>query len=254
MKSASNPLRAWSVSALLFAAVLPCFWSCKAKYPTSALPQADALASTGVLNFDGAGAAVTTVNATLAEADMPGNVIQRSGAVQFTGGGAAWSLVSPGAEGSARALRVSGAVTEVRLQLWIPLDTLSPTGYYNASLFSGIRFYLKVASADNTSPKYFSLPTSQTMPAPQGTCLTKCYDHFGATYSSTGGQWTLVSLDFSSLTQGGWGTKAVPSTFSGDNLKQVVQLQWQEDNPNFGLSGPVTSSNADFQIDQIQFY
>ncbi len=250
MKSSSNR-RAFRC-ALLVLCGIGFFPGCKPKFPTRALPLSEALSSSRVVDFEGAGAAVTTVNPHLAEADVPGNVIQRPGVVSFSAGGTTLAIVSPGAAGTTGALTVSGHLTAARLQLGIPLDTLSPTGYYNASLFSGVKFYQKVSDGDDADPRLFTIPVAQTMPAPQGTCPTGCYNHFGYEYETTHGEWRQVVLPFASLTQqGGWGTEAVPSTFSGVHLRQVVQLQWQEDNPNTGTGG---NAAVDFSIDEIVFF
>lgn len=254
MKSYSEPRHSakgrWAVSLAVMG--MMAFLGCETRYPTSSLPLEQVLSTTRVLDFEGTGAAVTTVNPNLAEAGVPGQVIQRPGYASLTGGGTAMAVVAPGANGTGHALSVSGTLTAARLQWIVKLDTLSPSGYYNARLFTGIRFYQKVSATDNTSPKFFSMPTAQTMPPPEGTCVQPgCYNHFGANYASTDGNWELVTLDFSSFTRGTWGDAVDPPTFSGPHLEQVVQLQWQEDNGESATGGV---RNADFAIDEIAFY
>jgi hypothetical protein len=254
MKSNSN-VRAYFY-ALLVLGALWAFPACKSKYPTRALPLSDVLSSSRVMDFEaypaGSPATIAAVNPLLAEAGVPGNVIQRPGMVKFTGGGTAALIAASGAVGTARCLQVSGTLTAARLQLTVPLDTLSSTGYYNAHFFSGVRFYQKVSASDAATPRYFSMPTAQTMPPPEGMCVAPgCYNHFGANYDSTDDQWESVVLDFASFTRGGWGDPVEPTTFSGTNLEEIVQLQWQEDNPVFAIGG---SCNVDFSIDEIEFY
>lgn len=156
-------------------------------------------------------------------------------------------IVSPGANGTAHAYQMSGPVTGSICQMIIKLDTGSASGYYNASLFKGVQFYMRVMPDDTCTSRQFSIPIAQTMPVTNGgTCLSGCYDHFGYTYQGTGGNWQLYALNFSSLTRSSYGSAVNPPTLTGSNLAQFVQLQWQQNGGG--------SSNADFGIDEVQFY
>jgi hypothetical protein len=202
---------------------------CQTQHPTSAqLPASTSSAPNMVIDFEGSPA--TLVNPFLAEAGgTPNNVIYTAGSVGDAGDGTTTLVVPGGADNTAYSLHVSGPVTAPtnQLQLTIQLDTGNPTHYYDASLFKGVKFYLKVADDDNTSPKFFSIPIAQTMLSGNkyGTCQNGCYDHFGYNFASTNGKWQLLALDFSSLKRAGWGSAVTPSTLSGTNLQQVVQLQ-----------------------------
>jgi hypothetical protein len=226
---------------------------CQTQYPTNFQPPAANSPSPMVINFEGSGSAVTTVNPNLAEAGTPNGKVYQPGTVGLLPGGSAMTIVSTGTAGVTQSLHVYGEVTGTQLQLTILLDPGSPAvppnpgGLYNASLFTGVKFYMMVAGDDTTSPKFFSIPIAQTMPTTNlGTCSTGCYDHFGYSYGSTNGQWQLLTLDFSSLKRQGYGSAITPSTLTGTNLEQFVQLQWQENSTG--------TSNADFWIDEVQFY
>jgi hypothetical protein len=222
-------------------------WGCQSMAPTGALGGSSANSSNLVINFEGTPA--TVVNPFLAEAGVPGNVVQSPGniSVDVAGGVTFDGIVSPGANGTAHAYQVSGPVTGSICQMIITLDTKSTSGYYNASLFKGVQFYMRVMTDDNCTSRQFSIPIAQTMPVTNGgTCLSGCYDHFGYTYQGTGGKWQLYALNFSSLTRNSYGSAVNPPTLTGSNLAQFVQLQWQENGGG--------SSNADFGIDEVQFY
>ncbi len=221
-------------------------WSCQTQAPTNYLSvPAGGDAPSMIINFEGSPA--TVVNSNLAEAGVAHHVVVSPGFASLNGGGSSMLVSMPGAAGTGHALSVSGIVTGTLLQLTISLDTNSPTGYYDASLFKGVRFYLRVMGDDQTTQKFFSIPIAQTMPiGNKGTCPANCYDHFGYTYSGTHGQWQQVSLDFSSLKRHGYGGPVTPSTLTGTNLQQFVQLQWQENSDGTNM--------ADFSVDEVQFY
>lgn len=197
------------------------------------------------------------VNPALAEAGKPGNKVQVAGTIVGTGSPFVTPvLVTPGAANTSTCVHMAGTVVDLAngnypaVEFVIPLES-GGNGQYNASLFTGIKFYLKVAASDTASTRSFSIPIVKTSTAPAGTCAlyNTCYNGFSYAYGSTGGNWQLVSLPFASLTRGNYGGSITPPTLSGANLKEFLSLQWSEGNNN--VMGTV---NVDFSVDEIQFF
>ncbi len=224
----------------------------KTQYPSSYLT------ATGpnpamVINFESG----LQVSSNLAEANRPGNLIQTPGLIAATGSPSVTPLIaSPGANGTADCVHMVGSVTDPgnasypAILLLIPIETAG-SGHYDASLFSGIKFYIKVAASDTASTRVFSIPIVKTSVAPAGTCATynTCYNNFAFTYPNTGGAWVLETIPFTSMTRGNYGGSFTPSTLSGANLQEILSLQWSEGNQNV----PATV-NVDFAVDEVQFF
>jgi hypothetical protein len=51
------------------------------------------------------------------------------------------------------------------------------------------------------------------------------------------------------LTRGGWGNAIVPTTFTGINLQQLLELEWQ-----FGRNGSKGTSYVDYWVDECEFF
>ena len=78
---------------------------------------------------------------------------------------------------------------------------------YNATRYSGITFWARVAAATQTSLRV-NIPEVATDPL-GNVCAPKCSDHFGKTLILTD-SWEQYSLSFAAdVTQSGWGTVAV---------------------------------------------
>ncbi len=230
---------------------------CQTQYPAS-YPNGS---STGglVINFESG----LSVNPNLAEAGTPNNKVQTPGtaAVIFTAsyGSGGYGILSPGVGGSNDCIHVSGSVTDTgngaypTAQLEIPIE--GTNNLYNASLFSGVEFYLRVPNDDTAGTKSFEIPVAQTQPSSAGgTCDSSatsnaCYNNFAVSYSDTNGAWLLVTENFSAFTRGDYGSAITPATLSGANLQQVLMLDWSEGNNNV----PGTA-NVDFYVTQVQFY
>jgi len=161
-------------------------------------------------------------------------------------------VLAPGAEGSINAFHAYGRVTDggdakyPTLDLQAQVNSGAP---YDASFFSGVRFYLKVGLADNATKRIFAVPLFATQGTPSGGCTSNCYDHFFVNYESTNGAWRLFNVDFLSMGRQGFGAGLTPPTLSGDNLKQVLWLMWQE-----GRNNTAGSSIVDLWVDSIEFY
>jgi hypothetical protein len=252
----------------LLPAVLGAFaWvGCKTEAPTSYVTS-NGPSSSMVCDFENG----LAVNPHLAEPSEPGNHVQTAGAVSETGAPMTIQIVppGPGPDNTAHCAWLDGPVTTPAppannyqaVQFLIVPESAgttlngSPFTVYNASLFSGIQFYLKVMSDDTATVRSFSIPVLQTSNPPNGTCNPNaagggaCYNNFEYVYSTTGGAWQLVTLPFSSFTRQNYGPALTPPTLSGANLEQIVSLQWSEGGNN--VPGTV---NVDFYVDQVQFF
>ncbi len=230
---------------------------CKTETPTSYLSSSGPNPAM-IVNFEGA--TPLNVNPNLAEAGEPGSVVQKPGIIAATGSPLVTpQVVTSGADNTAHCVWMNSPVSDPgngsypAVELVVPLETAG-SGIYNASLFSGIEFYLKVMGDDTAGTRSFSVPVVQTSVPPQGTCnpsasSNACYNNFEYVYSSTGGVWQLVSLPFSAFTRQNYGSAISPSTLSGANLQQIISLQWSEGNNN--VKGNV---NVDFYVDEVQFF
>jgi hypothetical protein len=159
-----------------------------------------------------------------------------------------------GANGTAYCFHVTGSFTDPGNSSYPAAELeaqMEGGSQYSGIFFSGVKFYLLIASGDNTTKRDFSIPVYQTQGSPAGGCNgSGCYDNFAFDLSSgTSGQWKAVSIPFSSLVQGYTGVITNPPTFSGANLQQMLWLQWEESRNN-----TAGSSNVDFSVDDIEFY
>lgn len=197
------------------------------------------------------------VNPILAEAGKLGNVVQSAGTIVPTGSPTLIPLfVGPGANNTPYCVHMAGTVTDPgnasypAAMLAIPLE-LGGNGQYDASLFSGIKFFIKTSSADNVGTRSFQIPVVKTSVAPAGTCAlyNSCYNNFFYTYPATNGNWQSVVIPFNTMTRQSYGGAISPTTLSGTNLQQILSLQWSEGNNN--VPGTVT---VDFYVDEVQFF
>jgi len=113
---------------------------------------------------------------------------------------------------------------------------------YNASAYTGIKFYAKANTGNMTGmtlKAMIKIPATTPTTSDGGTCATKCEDHFylkpAPALTTT---WTQYTMPFASIAQDGFGTVA---TF--DKTK-ILAMQFQ-----------VASGVAfNFSIDDITFY
>jgi hypothetical protein len=208
------------------------------------------------------------INPNLAEPNVPGNHVQTVGTVSETNAPLTPVIATPGADNTNQCVWLDGPVVTPAapnnnyqaIQFLMTPESAgttlngSPVTVYNASLFSGVKFYLKVMDDDTAAVRSFSIPVLQTSNPPNGTCSPNatsnaCYNNFEYVYGTTGNAWQLVSLPFVSLTRQNYGSAVTPPTLSGVNLQQIVSLQWSEGGNN--IPGTV---NVDFYVDQVQFF
>jgi hypothetical protein len=161
-------------------------------------------------------------------------------------------VLGGGAAGSSYGFRLQGAVTDGGDAVYPTLDLQAQVNggaLYDASFFTGVRFYLKVMPADDATKRIFAIPTFATQGTPSGGCTSNCYDHFFMNYENTNGIWRLYNVDFLSLGRQGFGAPMTPNNLAGGNLKQVLWLMWQE-----GRNNTAGTSTVDLWIDSIEFY
>lgn len=162
-----------------------------------------------------------------------------------------------GANGDDFAFQEVGAVTDLGDFEYPALDMqaqFEEGAFYDASVWKGVKFMMKVASDDTAPHRIFSIPVYQTQAVPGGGGCTAgprlCYDHFAADYSAgTAGQWKQFSYLFTDLHQLVAGAIPNPPTLSGVNLQQVLWLQWEE-----GRNNSPGTCHLDFWIDDVEFY
>lgn len=183
---------------------------------------------------------VTAVN------NFPSNITGFGGSVQLGG-----------ANGTPYAFRVQGTLTDSGNATYpaAELEAMMEGGnLYDGSFFTGVKFYLKIAAADTTTKRTFSIPVYQTQGTPQGGCVGGnaggCYDNFAFDLTAgTSGQWKAFNIPFSSLAQAYAGVVTNPPTFTGANLQQMLWLQWEESRNN-----TAGTSSIDYSVDDIEFY
>ena len=122
----------------------------------------------------------------------------------------------------------------------LDLNNKSARVVYDASKYSGVRFWAKVASGSPTGVK-FAMPDTHTDPM-GGQCdkvtdAGQCYDHFATTFVFTT-SWKEYTAMFVDLSQVGWGNNKVDSL----DLKNVygIEISW-------------TTPAMDLWIDDIVF-
>jgi hypothetical protein len=183
----------------------------------------------------------------------------------YGGAGGAWTtitfggntidsdfVVPGGADGTKMAAHVFGTLVD-------PGDSSYPdftlqgnfksSGYYDASAFTGIQFYYKCPSDDDSNKRRFGIGTAPTLPGQNGgTCQSDCYNNFGAFMDPTN-DWILKSYKFSELTrEAGWGSPVVPPDLT-DHLKEFIYIKWANSGDNHAGSYKI-----DYWVDQVAFF
>lgn len=183
----------------------------------------------------------------------------------FGGSGGNWStitfggnsissdfVVAGGANGTAKCAHVTGTLVDQGNFVY-PAFTLQGKfkggGFYDASAFTGIRFYYKCPADDQAIKRRFAIGTGATLPASDGgNCQTDCYNHFGA-FMDPANDWVLKSYSFEDLKrEAGWGSPVTPPDLT-DHLKEFVYIKWDHSGDNH--AGTYT---IDYWVDEIEFY
>jgi hypothetical protein len=183
----------------------------------------------------------------------------------INGGGGSWNAFSfggntvnnpfvmdGGANGTKKAAHLFGSLVNKGDNSY-PAFTLvmkpKASGFYDASAFSGIRFYYKCPATDKTLFRRLTVPIGATLPSSGGgTCQDGCYNHFGADLTSSA-DWTLVKEAFNTFKRSpGWGSPVNPPDFT-DHLNEIVDFEWSNSTGNTAGTAAV-----DFWVDEVEFY
>jgi hypothetical protein len=121
-------------------------------------------------------------------------------------------------------------------------NTASKSCPYNASAYTGIKFYAKANTGNMAMmalKAMIKIPATTPTTADSGACAAKCEDHFylkpAPVLTAT---WTQYTMPFASIAQDGFGTA---TTF--DKTK-ILAMQFQV----------ATNVKFDFSVDDITFY
>jgi endoglucanase len=133
----------------------------------------------------------------------------------------AFTTTSGGAHGSKNGLRLHGKLADRNdAYAGLGLSFLEPKAPYDASRFTGIAFYARVAPGAATAVR-LKVPDVDT--DPDGHVCKECYNDFGVDFQVTA-EWTRYEVAFADLTQGsGWGDPR-PAAI---DLTRLYSLQWQ---------------------------
>lgn len=136
------------------------------------------------------------------------------------------SGISGGRSGSLFALHSTAATCSGGALVGLDLNNKSARLVYDASKYSGVHFWAKVASSSPTGVK-FAMPDTHTDPM-GGQCdkvtdAGQCYDHFATSFVFTT-EWKEYTAMFVDLSQVGWGNNKVDSL----DVKNVygIELSW----------------------------
>ena len=173
----------------------------------------------------------------------------------YTGGGNTINnpfVVMGGANGTKMAAHIFGTLVNKGDNSYPSFSLqgkFKPSGAYDASQFTGIRFYYKCPADDQAPARRFTLPIKATLPTDNGgTCADGCYNHFGADLSPSA-DWTQKSYPFADLKrQSGWGSPINPPDLV-DHLKEVVYVEWGHNSGN--TAGSV---KIDYWVDEVEFF
>lgn len=162
-------------------------------------------------------------------------------------------ISSPGANGSSKAAHVYGTLVDRGNAAYPAFDLqlrFKESGYYDASAFTGIKFYYKCTNADKALKRRFAIGIAPTLPASDGgTCTDQCYNHFGADMTPTGDEWVAKTLSFNDLKrESGWGAPVTPPDLT-DHLKEFVNIKWTH-----AANNAAGSYAIDYWADEIEFY
>ncbi len=161
-------------------------------------------------------------------------------------------IASPGANGTAMAAHIAGSLTDKgdsSYPAFTLQGNLKPSGYFDASAFTGIRFYYKCPSDDQALKRRFGIGTAPTLPSANGgTCTDGCFNNFGEDLSTTP-DWAQKSYAFADIKrESGWGSPVTPPDLT-DHLKEFIDLRWANSANN--VAG---TYNIDFWVDEVEFY
>ncbi|HTC21864.1 MAG TPA: hypothetical protein VK859_13495 [bacterium] len=161
-------------------------------------------------------------------------------------------VVTGGANGTKMAAHVFGDLVDQGNATY-PDFTLQgkfrDSGYYDASAFTGIKFYYKCPADDVSMKRRFGIGTAATLPGSDGgTCQSDCYNNFGAMMDPSN-DWALKNYAFADLKrEAGWGSPVTPPDLT-DHLKEFIYIKWANSGDNHAGTYKI-----DYWVDEIEFY
>ena len=161
-------------------------------------------------------------------------------------------ITSGGADGTKMCAHVTGSLLDQGNFVY-PAFTLQAkfknSGYYDASAFTGIQFYYKCPSDDQSMKRRFGVGTAPTLPGSDGgTCQNDCYNHFGA-FQDPSNDWVLRSYNFADLKrESGWGSPVTPPDLT-DHLKEFIYIKWDQSGDNHAGTYKI-----DYWVDKVEFF
>lgn len=161
-------------------------------------------------------------------------------------------IAAGGANGSAKCAHVFGTLID-KGDASYPAFTLQgkfkDSGYYDASAFTGLKFYYKCPADDQALKRRFALGTAPTLPASEGgTCSDGCYNNFGADLAPSA-DWIQKTYAFADMKrESGWGSPVTPPDLT-DHLKEFITIKWDHSANN--VAG---SYNIDYYVDEVEFF
>jgi hypothetical protein len=124
---------------------------------------------------------------------------------------------------------------------------------------TGVKFYLNVVTMVSTTaapaPSFaFQIPLASTVQNNNGgLCSASCYDNFSKSLPTSTAGYVLITVPFSSMARGGFGSSIAPcsqtNVYDGCNNQNVMQLEWTSaSNNNSG------NYSVDYRVDDVTFY
>jgi hypothetical protein len=183
----------------------------------------------------------------------------------FNGGGGQWLaitfggnkinsdfVVAGGANGTPKAAHLFGTLIDKGDKSYPAFQLqgkFKDSGYYDASAFTGIKFYYKCPATDAALKRRFAIGSAPTLPTSGGgTCTDGCYNNFGADMKVTP-DWMTNSFAFADLKrESGWGSPVTPPDLT-DHLKEFIDLEWAN-----SANDAAGSYNIDYWVDEVEFF
>lgn len=161
-------------------------------------------------------------------------------------------VVAGGANNTKMAAHVFGTLTDKGDAKYPEFDlqcTFKDKALYDASNFSGIKYYYKCPPDDQGIKRRFCIAIAQTLPSSDGgTCTDNCYNHFGANLKPAV-DWVLSSYSFADLTrEQGWGGPVTPPELI-DHLKEFIYMKWVH-----AANNAPGTYNINYWVDEVEFF